>query len=128
MTNAVVKTRADYRVPYDDPHWMGGIGMIGPKPVYNAVMSGDLLLMVGTDYPYSNFLPPGRGGDRGASRGARPLRPDCARHAWLGTGPSGVRHFVTRSATVTEKIGAGAGALVIVEARDVERDPTAWLH
>ena len=42
---------------YDDPHWMGGIGMIGSKPVYNAVMSADLLLMVGTDYPYPNFLP-----------------------------------------------------------------------
>jgi thiamine pyrophosphate-dependent acetolactate synthase large subunit-like protein len=44
-------------MPYDDPHWMGGIGMIGSKPVYNAVMSADLLLMVGTDYPYSDFLP-----------------------------------------------------------------------
>jgi pyruvate dehydrogenase (quinone) len=44
-------------MPYDDPHWMGGIGMIGSKPVYKAVMSADLLLMVGTDYPYSNFLP-----------------------------------------------------------------------
>jgi pyruvate dehydrogenase (quinone) len=42
---------------YDDPHWMGGIGMIGSKPTYNAVMSADLLLMVGTDYPFSNFLP-----------------------------------------------------------------------
>ena len=44
-------------MPYDDPHWMGGVGMIGSKPVYNAVMSAELLLMVGTDYPYSNFLP-----------------------------------------------------------------------
>lgn len=44
-------------LPYDDPHWMGGIGFIGSKPVYDAVMSADLLLMVGTDYPYSNFLP-----------------------------------------------------------------------
>ncbi len=44
-------------MPYDDPHWMGGIGFIGSKPVYKAVMSADLLLMVGTDYPYSNFLP-----------------------------------------------------------------------
>ncbi len=44
-------------MPYDDPHWMGGVGFIGSKPVYNAVMSADLLLMVGTDYPYSNFLP-----------------------------------------------------------------------
>src|SRR5258708_25317555 len=44
-------------MPYDDPHWMGGIGMIGTKPVYNAVMHCDLLLMLGTDYPYSEFLP-----------------------------------------------------------------------
>jgi len=42
---------------YDDPHWMGGLGMIGTKAVYNAVQHCDLLLMVGTDYPYSNFLP-----------------------------------------------------------------------
>ena len=42
---------------YDDPHWMGGIGMIGTKPVYHAVMHCDLLLMLGTDYPYSEFLP-----------------------------------------------------------------------
>lgn len=42
---------------YDDPRWMGGIGMIGTKPAYNAVMRCDLLLMLGTDYPYSEFLP-----------------------------------------------------------------------
>jgi pyruvate dehydrogenase (quinone) len=44
-------------MPYDDPRWIGGIGMIGTKAVYNAVMSCDLLLMLGTDYPYSEFLP-----------------------------------------------------------------------
>ncbi len=45
-------------MPYDDPRWMGGIGMIGTKAVYRAVMMQcDLLLMVGTDYPYSEFLP-----------------------------------------------------------------------
>jgi len=42
---------------YDDPRWMGGIGMIGTKAVYDAVMRCDLLLMAGTDYPYANFLP-----------------------------------------------------------------------
>ncbi len=42
---------------YDDPRWMGGIGMIGTKAVYNAVMRCELLLMVGTDFPYSMFLP-----------------------------------------------------------------------
>jgi pyruvate dehydrogenase (quinone) len=42
---------------YDDPRWMGGLGMVGTRAVYNAVQHCDLLLMVGTDYPYSNFLP-----------------------------------------------------------------------
>jgi pyruvate dehydrogenase (quinone) len=44
-------------MPYDDPCWMGGIGMIGTKPDYGAVMDCDLFLMLGTDYPYSEFLP-----------------------------------------------------------------------
>ena len=42
---------------YDEPRWMGGIGMIGSKAVYNAIMHCELLLMPGTDYPYSEFLP-----------------------------------------------------------------------
>jgi pyruvate dehydrogenase (quinone) len=44
-------------MPYDDPRWMGGIGMIGTKADYKAMMDCDLLLMLGTDYPYSEFLP-----------------------------------------------------------------------
>jgi thiamine pyrophosphate-dependent acetolactate synthase large subunit-like protein len=44
-------------MPYDDAHWMGGIGMIGTKPVYDAAMRCDLFLMLGTDYPFSEFLP-----------------------------------------------------------------------
>ena len=44
-------------MPYDDPHWIGGIGMIGTKAVYKAVMKCDLFLMLGTDYPYAGFLP-----------------------------------------------------------------------
>ena len=73
-------------MPYDDPRWMGGIGMIGTKAVYNAVMHCDLFLMLGTDYPYSEFLPqesrchPAR---RAAAR-ARPARADRARRRRLG--------------------------------------------
>jgi pyruvate dehydrogenase (quinone) len=44
-------------MPYDDPRWMGGIGMIGTKADYKAMMDCNLLLMLGSDYPYSEFLP-----------------------------------------------------------------------
>jgi pyruvate dehydrogenase (quinone) len=37
---------------------MGGIGMIGTKPVYHAITDCDLFLMLGADYPYSAFLRP----------------------------------------------------------------------
>jgi thiamine pyrophosphate-dependent acetolactate synthase large subunit-like protein len=53
----VHSVRGKELMAYDDPRWMGGLGMIGTKAVYNAVHDCDLLLMVGTDYPYSNFLP-----------------------------------------------------------------------
>lgn len=44
-------------LPFDDHRWMGGIGMIGSKASYYAMMHCDLLIMLGTDYPYSEFLP-----------------------------------------------------------------------
>jgi pyruvate dehydrogenase (quinone) len=53
----VHSVRGKEYMAFDDPHWIGGLGMIGTKPVYHAVQHCDLLLMVGTDYPYSNFLP-----------------------------------------------------------------------
>ena len=42
---------------YDDPHWIGGVGLIGSRAGLDAVQDADLLLMLGTDYPYSDFLP-----------------------------------------------------------------------
>lgn len=44
-------------LPYDDPRWIGGVGLIGGKPGVDAVQKADLLLMLGTDYPYVDFLP-----------------------------------------------------------------------
>lgn len=49
--------RAKDILPHDDPLWMGGVGLIGGKPGTDAVNSADLLLMLGTDYPYAEFLP-----------------------------------------------------------------------
>jgi pyruvate dehydrogenase (quinone) len=57
MAPLVHSVRGKEFMAYDDPRWMGGLGMIGTKAVYHAVQHCDLLLMVGTDYPYSNFLP-----------------------------------------------------------------------
>ncbi len=49
--------RAKDLMPYDHPHWMGGVGMIGGTPGVDAVADADLLLMLGTDYPYTEYLP-----------------------------------------------------------------------
>ena len=42
---------------YDHPHWIGGVGLIGGAPGMDAMRDAELLLMLGTDYPYSEFLP-----------------------------------------------------------------------
>jgi pyruvate dehydrogenase (quinone)/pyruvate oxidase len=44
-------------LPYEDPRWIGGIGLIGTRPALDSAMKADLLLMLGTDYPYSEYLP-----------------------------------------------------------------------
>lgn len=44
-------------LPFDHPHWIGGAGLIGSKAGVDAINEAELLLMVGTDYPYSEFLP-----------------------------------------------------------------------
>ena len=44
-------------LPFDHPRWIGGVGLIGSKPGVDAVKDAELLLMLGTDYPYSEFLP-----------------------------------------------------------------------
>jgi pyruvate dehydrogenase (quinone) len=43
--------------PFDDPQVIGGLGLIGSKAGYDAVHACDVLIMIGSDYPYSEFLP-----------------------------------------------------------------------
>ena len=43
--------------PFDEPRVVGGLGLIGSKAGHEAVHGCDALLMVGTDYPYTEFLP-----------------------------------------------------------------------
>lgn len=49
--------RAKDMVAYDDPRWIGGVGLIGGAPGVDALQDADLTLMLGSDYPYSEFLP-----------------------------------------------------------------------
>jgi pyruvate dehydrogenase (quinone) len=44
-------------VPDDSPYTTGGIGLLGTKPSQEALEECDTLLMVGTSFPYIEFLP-----------------------------------------------------------------------
>jgi pyruvate dehydrogenase (quinone) len=44
-------------LPDDLPFVTGSIGLLGTKPSYDMMMDCDTLLMVGTSFPYSEFLP-----------------------------------------------------------------------
>lgn len=48
-------------VPDDHPNSLGQVGKLGTKAAYQAMKSADLVLMIGTNYPYTDYLPkPGR--------------------------------------------------------------------
>jgi pyruvate dehydrogenase (quinone)/pyruvate oxidase len=44
-------------VPDDSPYTTGGIGLLGTEPSQDALEDCDTLLMVGTSFPYIEFLP-----------------------------------------------------------------------
>jgi len=44
-------------IEYDNPYAVGLTGLIGGKAAYNAMHACDLLLLLGTDFPYEAFLP-----------------------------------------------------------------------
>ena len=44
-------------VPDDLPFVTGAIGLLGTKPSYDMMMECDTLLMVGSSFPYSQFMP-----------------------------------------------------------------------
>ena len=44
-------------VPDDSPYTTGGVGLLGTKPSQDALEDCDTLLMVGTSFPYIEFLP-----------------------------------------------------------------------
>jgi pyruvate dehydrogenase (quinone) len=42
---------------FDDAQVIGGLGLIGSKAAYDAVHACDVFIMIGSDYPYTEFLP-----------------------------------------------------------------------
>ncbi|SDH54962.1 pyruvate dehydrogenase (quinone)/pyruvate oxidase [Nonomuraea jiangxiensis] len=62
----VVKTLPGKAViPDDSPYTTGGIGLLGTRPSEELMDDADVLFMVGTNFPYSAFLPEtGPGSDR----------------------------------------------------------------
>jgi pyruvate dehydrogenase (quinone) len=44
-------------VPDDNPYTTGGIGLIGTSPSSDAMHEADTLLMIGTSFPYIDYLP-----------------------------------------------------------------------
>ena len=45
-------------VEYDNPYDVGMTGLIGFSSGYKAMLDCDMLLMLGTDFPYRQFYPP----------------------------------------------------------------------
>lgn len=45
-------------VPGDVPHHTQQLGLLGSRPSYDMMQDCDTLLMVGTNFPYGEFLPP----------------------------------------------------------------------
>jgi pyruvate dehydrogenase (quinone) len=45
-------------IEYDNPYDVGMTGLLGFSSGYYAIMNSELLLMLGTDFPYQQFYPP----------------------------------------------------------------------
>jgi len=54
----IVKTLpAKAAVPENHPNTTGGLGLLGTRPSEEAMEEADTLLMLGTDFPYTRYLP-----------------------------------------------------------------------
>jgi pyruvate dehydrogenase (quinone) len=63
-------------LPDDLPYVTGSIGLLGTRPSYELMRDCDTLLIVGSNFPYSQFLP-----DYGAARQCRSTSTARHRHA-----------------------------------------------
>ncbi len=87
-------------LPDDLPWVTGTIGLLGTRPSSDIMSQCDALLMVGTNFPYAEFLP-----KEGSAR-----RPDRYRPAQSGPALSGRDQSRRRRRTDVARAGAASGA------------------
>ncbi|MBN6186504.1 pyruvate oxidase [Aneurinibacillus sp. BA2021] len=44
-------------IPDEHPYCLGGLGLLGTKPAYDAMQKADILFMIGASYPFTGYLP-----------------------------------------------------------------------
>jgi pyruvate dehydrogenase (quinone) len=66
--------RGKEHIQYDNPYDVGMSGLLGYGAAYEAMHECDLLLLLGTDFPYANFLPVTSG----------PCRSTSSQNGWAG--------------------------------------------
>ncbi|NUS54805.1 MAG: pyruvate dehydrogenase [Streptomycetaceae bacterium] len=73
-------------IQFDNPYDVGMIGLLGYGACYDAVHDADLVVLLGTDFPYDSFLPGARTVqiDRDASRLGRRTPLELAVHGDVG--------------------------------------------
>ncbi|MCD8042089.1 MAG: thiamine pyrophosphate-dependent enzyme [Tannerellaceae bacterium] len=49
--------KSKMEIQYDNPNEVGLTGLLGMPSGYQSIMDAEVLLMLGTDFPYENFLP-----------------------------------------------------------------------
>ena len=64
-------------VPDDSPYTTGGIGLLGTRPSQEAMEDCDTLLMVGSSFPYIEFMPKPGSGDAASRLNSIPSASAC---------------------------------------------------
>lgn len=49
--------RGKMQVQYENPYEVGMTGLLGLPSAYNSMMDSELLILLGTDFPYNHFMP-----------------------------------------------------------------------
>lgn len=49
--------KSKMEIQYDNPYEIGMTGLLGMSAAYNSMHEADVLVLLGTDFPYDNFMP-----------------------------------------------------------------------